>query len=79
LCLVESDGRASCGELLLEKALVFDGGSQVVLFLLATFAILTVLGSVFAAEFLVSPAALLVLFSDFVGLSPFFPFKAKFG
>ncbi|HEX4750591.1 MAG TPA: hypothetical protein VH302_13690 [Bryobacteraceae bacterium] len=35
-----SHGRASCVELLLEKALVCDGDDQIVPFLLALFAIL---------------------------------------
>jgi hypothetical protein len=50
-----------------------------VLFLLPTFPILTLLSGMIAAEFFVLAAALLILFADFVGLSPFFPFKANFG
>jgi hypothetical protein len=66
-------------ELLLQKLLVFDGMGDFVALVAALFLIFAVLSRSCPADLFVLPAALLILFSEFIGLSPFFPFKANFG
>jgi hypothetical protein len=77
--LFKGDCGPRCVELLLQKLLVFDGVGDFVALVAALFLIFAVLRRICSAKFLVLPAALLILFSDFIGLGSFFPFKANFG